>query len=131
MGQKRGTGIQSSAEVVNFEGLVGVFDVHLDWVDHFEGWLRVVLHLRDYLTRHVSLMLVLHILGVSIHDGSGLSIVADSLELLRLLVVVARGLDDCIKLFMGWLHCILLSFLIKIRIKDYIIFDQLPSHYKP
>ena len=105
--------------------------MHLDWVDHFEGWLRVVLHLRDYLTRHVILMLVLHILGVSIHDGAGLSIVADSLELLRLLVVVARGLDDCIKLFMGWLHWILLSFLIKIRIKDYIIFDQLPSHYKP
>ena len=43
MGQKRGTGIQSSAKVVNFEGLVGVFDVHLDWVDHFEGWLKDIL----------------------------------------------------------------------------------------
>ena len=76
----------------------------LDWVDHFEGWQRSVLHLRHILGHHNILLRVADILGASIDNGSGLNIITDSLELLRLFVVVGWGFNDCEVLVLAGLH---------------------------
>lgn len=104
MGDKRWIGIERSAVVAQIEGLIGVFDVDLDWVDHFEGWQRSVLHLRDILGHHNILLRIADILGASIDYGSGLDIITDSLKLLRLLIIVAWGFNDCEVLALAGLH---------------------------
>lgn len=104
LGDKSWIGIQRGAVVAQIEGLVGVFDVDLDWVDHFEGWQRSMLHLRHILGHHDILLRILDILSASIDYGSGLNIITDSLELLRLLIVVAWGFNDCEVLVLAGLH---------------------------
>ena len=104
LGDKSWIGIQRGAVVAQIEGLVGVFDVDLDWVQHFEGWQRSVLHLRGILGHHDILLRILDILGASVDYCSGFDIITDSLELLRLLVVVARGFNDCEELVLAGLH---------------------------
>lgn len=104
MGDKSWIGIQRSVVVAQIEGLVRVFDVDLDWVDHFEGWQRSVLHLRNILGHHNILLRIPDILGASIDYGSSLNIITNSLKLLRLLIIVAWGFNDCEILVLAGLH---------------------------